>query len=415
VGRVDRIALGPRDVVEVELELDRDKTRIGRGVSVAIRSANLLGQKFVDLRPGDTSRPVRGPVRIPRSRTSAPVDLDRVYAVLDADTRTRLGVLINEAGIALTGRRADFNALLRALPSDLDKAAGLARDLAGDNVTLRRLVARSGRFVGRIAEDRRDLTRVVRTAGGAMRTVSARRPQLAAALRRAPGTLAAMQRFLGELRATTVPLAPAARALSAAAPSLTSTLREVEPFRRAAAPALDEARATAPALGRLGVRATPVLRRAQPTVAALDTLATAAPPLTSALDKGVDDVFGFVEGWARSTQTRDGAGHVFHGHISFGPEIIRTAVRRLLDQQGARSRRRGAAPKPLTRRPPAPQAAPRPGRPPAAAPKRVPEVLEDALDSFGGAVDGLTKRLPLGPREPAPDGSRSLLDLLLKP
>jgi virulence factor Mce-like protein len=420
VGHVARLELGPRDVVEVELELDADKTRLGRGASVAIRSANLLGQKFVDLRPGDRSAPAGRDVRIPASRISAPVDLDRVYAVLDADTRTRLGVLINEAGIALTGRRADFNALLRTLPADLDRTAGVVRQLAGDNRTLRALAARSGRFVGRIATDRRDLARVVRTTGQTMRSVSARRPQLAAALRRAPGALEQMRRFLADLRATTVPLAPAARALSAAAPSLAGTLTAVRPFRRAAAPTLREARRTAPALTRLGMRATPVVRRARPTVAALSTLVRTAPPLTRALDTGVDDLFGFVQGWARATQARDGAGHVFHGHISWGPEVLRTAVRRILDQQPASGRRRGGAPRPLPRTPPAPatpapRETPRAAQPPGRPLERLTEPLRTTLDGVGDAIDDLTERLPLGPREPGQDGTRPLLDRLLKP
>jgi phospholipid/cholesterol/gamma-HCH transport system substrate-binding protein len=386
VGKVARLDLGRDDLVEVGLSVDPDKARVGAGASVAIRSANLLGQKFVDLQPGDHAAPARSGVVIPASRVTTPVDLDEIYAVLDGGTRARLGVLINEAGTAFTGRKVDLNTLLRGLPAQLDKAADLVAQLNGDNATLRDLVARSDRFVSRINASRGDLTGVVRAAGQTMESLAARRPQLTESLRRAPHTLVTTRRFLDDLRATTVPLGPAARALSAVSPALSSTLGELEPFRRAAAPALREAAAVAPLLGRLGDGATPVVERANPTVASLDRLVDAAPPLTRALDIGVDDVMGFVQGWPRALQTRDGAGHVFRGHFSMGPEFIRGAVGTLLARRRERGRVR--VPRPRREQPPvtAPArpgpARPRPQRP--ASPLDVPKPVDDLLDKLGG-------------------------------
>jgi phospholipid/cholesterol/gamma-HCH transport system substrate-binding protein len=415
VGRVSRIRLGRHDVVEVELAVDRGKAQLRRDASAAIRSANLLGQKFVDLRPGDGAAAPSG-VRIPRARVTISTGLDQVYSVLDSDTRTRLGIMINEAGRALTGRAADFNALVGALPQDLNDATRVVGELVQDNHSLERLVARGERFVDRIAAERHALADAVRAAGGAMRSVSARRSELAATLRRAPGTLATFRSFLLDLRSTAQPLGRAARALSAAAPPLSATLDALEPFRVAAAPALRTAAATAPALSRLATRATPVLRRAQPPVAALDTLARTAPPLTTALDTGIDDLLGFVEGWARAIQTRDGPGHIFRGHVSLGPAAIRSAVANLLQQQAARE-----APKSRPR--PAPRvAAPPPDRrrPAPTAPPTAPE--PGLLDTLPGTVEGLleplSSRLPLDklglPGQGAP-GLTPLLDYLLEP
>jgi ABC-type transporter Mla subunit MlaD len=406
VGKVARLDLGRNDVVEVGLDVDPDKVHVGAGASVAIRSANLLGQKFVDLQPGDRAAPARSGVVIPTSRVTTPVDLDEIYAVLDAGTRARLGVLINEAGTALTGRKVDLNTLLRGLPTQLDKAADLVAQLNGNNATLRELVARSDTFVSRINASRGALTGVVRTAGQTLESLAARRPQLAESLRRAPHTLLTTQRFLDDLRATTVPLGPAARALSAVSPALTSTLGELEPFRRAAAPALHEAAAVAPLLGRLGDQATPVVERANPTVAALDRLVEAAPPLTSALDTGVDDVMGFVQGWPRALQTRDGAGHVFRGHFSMGPEFISGAVGALLARrkQGARVHEPAARPRPGRPAVTSPARPGPPGSPRPAAPVDIPKAVNDLLDTLGGT--------PLLSDDAA---LPSLLDYLLKP
>jgi phospholipid/cholesterol/gamma-HCH transport system substrate-binding protein len=414
VGRVADVSFGARDVIEVQIEVDENRARVGRGVSAAIRAANLLGQKYVDLRPGDRSAPLPSGSRVPASRIATPVDLDEIFSVLDADTRTRLGVLINEAGTAFTGRRADFNTLLGGLPSDLRQATRMVDDLASDNHTLRRLVARSERLVSRIAPERRSLSRVVHVAGETMRTVAARRPQLTATLRQAPGTLAVLRRFLADLRSTTAPLGPAARTLGGLAPSLTTTLAAVEPFRAAAAPALHDARRSAPALETLGVRASPVVGRARPTVAALSALAAAAPPLTSSLGTGIDDILGFVQGWARAIQTRDGISHLFSGHIALTPESINSAVRRLAAQQQTpprkrrKFRERRPSPVPSTQRPATSGHAPK-----APTPK---QALQDTLGVVGKLLDTITDRLPGGSRKPENGSSlQGLLDHLLKP
>jgi virulence factor Mce-like protein len=412
VGKVASIELGRGDVVRVGLEISRDKAQVGRGATVAIRSANLLGQKFVDLRPGDTTRPAASGLLLQGASISTPVDLDQVFGVLDADTRTRLGVLINEAGTGLLGRHADVATLLRSLPSDLDQARQLMDQLAGDNRSLRQLVARSQRVTSRLAPERRALGEVVRTAGDAMETVSARRVELADTLRRAPGALDELRGFLDQLRATTVPLGPAARRLSSTAPALRSTLEALEPFRTAAAPVLDEAKATAPALQRLGDRATPVVRTAGPTLRALNTLAGASPPLTKALDLSIDDILGFMQGWARATQNRDGVGHYFQGQASFGPEILRTAVNRLLAEQAPApsSRRRSG-----TKRPGA--ASPGGSAQPDSSPKLPGSgPVRDAVDELDSALDAITGRSPSASHKPgARQPSSALLDFLLAP
>jgi phospholipid/cholesterol/gamma-HCH transport system substrate-binding protein len=405
VGRVSRLGFGARDVVRVQLELDAERVRIGRGVSAAIRSANLLGQKFVDLDPGDATAPVAPGFEIPSSRVRTSVDLDQVLDILDADTRTRLGVLINESGMALTGRAADFNLLLASLPPDLEQTTELVDDLAADNRALRDLVVRGQALTSRMTRERIGLSNLVNRAGEAMHSVAARRAQLALSLERAPGALVKLQRFLARLEQTTVPLGPAARTLSAVAPSLTTTLAAIEPFRRSAAPALDEALAAVPALEQAAARVTPVVRQAGPAVGALRDLLVAAPPASAALDEGIDDTLGFVEGWARAIQLRDGVGHVFRGHLGLSPEALDSAVRQLLAQSApARVRHPHRH-----RRPAAPRVPPAPGAPPAAGPE---PPLEDTVDKVTSLVGIVTDQLrPVTVDLPA----KPLLDLLLKP
>ena len=72
----------------------------------------------------------------PIQNTSTPVELDDILNIFNVDTRTRLRILINEAGIALTGRGPDFSKLLYALPPNLDQARQLLGQIASQNHTL---------------------------------------------------------------------------------------------------------------------------------------------------------------------------------------------------------------------------------------------------------------------------------------
>lgn len=421
VGKVKDLRLDRADHVVADLAIDPAKAKIGRGASASIRATNLLAERYVDLNAGDLRHPQPSGAVIPRTRTSRSVDLDQVVDVLNADTRTRLAIMINEAGIAFTGRHADFNRLLQEIPPGLDDANNLVNQLVTDNRTLGHLIERADSFISRLTPARRHLARMVKSAGESMRTFSARRADLRDTLERAPGALSTLRRFLSELRRTTVPLRPAARVLARTAPLVTTTLSELDPFRRAAQPALEQAKAVAPQLTRLGIHATPVLRRSNPTLRALVGFAGNVQPLTHMLVHGsgvntrhpwqaapFDDLLNDTHTWARSIQERDGVSHIFRGYVDFNLTSLQQLLTRYSKAPSKHASGRGQRP------------AHAPGgsgsrvtRPPAAA-------LAPAIDRVARELlGGITGKLPL-PHGDAPKPNVDpplprLLDYLLKP
>ena len=415
---IGKVVLGidEQDNVVAELEIDPDRAPIGKDARVAITAVNLLGQKRLEVQRGDTTDPAPSGYVVPRRNVMTSTDLDQVVAVLDADTRARLSILINEAGAAFTGRHDDFNALLGDLPTSLVKARALLDQVAGDTTTLGRVVEHSDRLVAGLTRERDDLGKAVAAFAGTTQSVAPRHEELRATLARAPRALASLEGFMDDLARTTVPLGPAARDLTRSAPALLDTLERVEPFRVAAAPALRQATGLGPALTRLGVRATPVLRRAQAPVQGLADLDAAAVPVTDTLDRSTDNLLAVVENWSRAIQFRDGLSHVFRGEAVISPETLRSFVERLL---GPAKRRRSSkkAPAPASARPQAP-AAPAPEvRLPKAPKTGIPmldDVVGEALDDITGAVDGITGKLGGDSAQPGLRGSE-LLDHLLGP
>lgn len=327
VGHVEQLSVTRADRVRAVLRLDEEAGPVGPDARAVIRSANLFGEKFVDLQPGDTSRPAPSGSSIPLRRTEVPVELDEVLDVLDEDTRAQLAVLLNEAGAAMAGRSADFNAMLDALPAALDRTGRLVGEFARDNQALARLVRRSDRVLRAVVRERAELGRLVDTAQAAFTAFADRRRGLGRSVEEAAPTLVQLRQTLQQIEELALPLGPAADALRTTAPQLAATLRRLPGFAEAARPALVSARRAAPAAVELARVATPLLRDLEPAAAETGRFAASLAPVSELLEGSAPDVLGLMEGWARLTQGRDGLGHMFRNSLTLTPELIDSLIR----------------------------------------------------------------------------------------
>lgn len=417
------VVVGGVPVGNVELAVDRSTRKIraeiaikpqyapmGKDVRGAIVSQNLLGQKQLELQPGDRSKPAKSGASIPSEQISTSADLDQLLDVLDSSTRTRLAIFINEAGAAFTGRRADFNTFLHDVQPAFGSLTQLLAELDSHNLALRNLLSTSDRYVDEVTRERRGLERLVDRVGGTAATVSVKRAELRQTLADAPAALTTLRSFLGKLQETTVPLGPAARQLSASAPPLRAALEKIEPFQQAADPALDAATAVAPALTRAVTTLGPTLIRARPAVRQVRRTATLRlPGVASALKGSIQNTVSVLENWSRVVEYRDKLGHVFRGEASIAPDLLTSAVNRLVPGDGpvkrtGRSRRDR------------PQAQPQaPVEAPTLPPLHLPAIKP--VPDLQHIIDGAKGKLPKTPAVPqpaqTPAGTNDLLDFLL--
>jgi phospholipid/cholesterol/gamma-HCH transport system substrate-binding protein len=331
VGTVSLSEDMPTRKVRVEMDIQPKYAPVDRNATVAVVAQNLLGKKEAELVPGGGhSRPAPSGFEIPSSRVTFQASLDQVLDVLDAPTRARLAVFINEAGAAVTGRRADFNKLLRELAPALGNGTTLLSQLDQDNRVLENLLSTSDRFVAQVTHRRHGLERLVDQLGQTATTVATKQADLRQTLSGAPGALQTLSRFLGELRSATVPLDPAVKKVSAATPPLETVLDRIGPFRKAAMPALHSATRVAPSLTRLADRVTPILHQAVPTLHQVSETATQRlPGVASTLNGSIDNIVSVLENWARAIQFHDGLSHIFRGEASIAPNLLNSAIRRL--------------------------------------------------------------------------------------
>jgi phospholipid/cholesterol/gamma-HCH transport system substrate-binding protein len=400
-GIVDSVSITPRDTAIATLHLDKSVGQIGAGASVQIRPTDLLGEHYVQLNLGDLSRPQPSGAFIPLSRTSATVELDQVLNMLDVGTRTRLRILINEAGIGLAGRGADFNTLLSQLPPNLDQARQLLAQVATQNATVENLISEGDRVTAAVNGRRDQLGQLIGVAEGALGTVAARHTQLGATIADAPGALTQLRTALDQLGTASTAITPAAQNLQAAAGPLTTTLRGLPSFASSAHATLLTARQVAPDLQRLGREGQSPLRALRPTALDLKSVThTAAPILTQLDQRAMRDALWFVENWALGLKGRDALGHFIGAELELDPSIVVSALDSFLNKPPGSAavprRRASATSQPVPTSGPAPAAA-APSAPPAAPAKpRAPSLLAPVLSVLShpsGAVQGLTQTI----------------------
>jgi len=323
VGTVGNINFDPRiNGVITQLKLNEGQVAIGRGARANIVAANLLGEEYVALSPGNRSRPLPSGTTLPESATTAPTDLDQIVDVMDGTTRADLAILLDEAGITVAGRQSDVSAILRQLPLSLTAATQLLDTTVQDNHTLGDLVANSDTFISRINQQGGDLKQAIAASGGAMHTLALQAGNLARSVQGADGLVRSFTRFFVQGAPVVNQLVPVASEIADAAPRLNDLLTAVKPFTRAAVPTLNRAAAVAPELTDLAEKATPTVKLAVPTFASLDNIAGLAKPLSGWLGLSAQDLIAIPANWSKAVQYRDGLSHIFGGEIYLDPQIV---------------------------------------------------------------------------------------------
>ncbi|MHB8692050.1 MAG: MlaD family protein [Solirubrobacteraceae bacterium] len=326
-GTVTRLSVTSHSTAMAVMTLDRGAGPIGQGASVQVRPTDLLGERYAQLTVGDQSKPLPSGSFIPISRTSAPVDLDDVLNMLNADTRVRLRILINEAGIALAGRGADFNTLLSQMPPNLGQAQQLLGQVAAENSSLQDLITQGSQVVGAVNGKRDDMGHVIAVANQALDSVALKQAELGQTMVNAPGALSQLRTTLNEVGTASDSILPAAASLQQAAPPLAATLRDLPSFAHSAQATLQTAVQVAPQITKLGVQARSPLVALRSTAGAVEAITKAAVPILNQEDsRGMRDLLWFVENWALGTKGRDAFGHFVGAELQIDPSIIQTAV-----------------------------------------------------------------------------------------
>ncbi|WP_354701687.1 MlaD family protein [Paraconexibacter sp. AEG42_29] len=313
-GTVDDVRLqGGRAVVTLRLDEDaRGKVRTDAVATVEPRSA--LEDLTVNLTPGSASAPgAPDGGTIPTARTRGAVTLDRVTAVLDADTRSQLALLLDQLAVGLRDRPGALRDAITALAPAADSGRRVTAALSERRDRLARLVGSLDRLATAMAANADALERSV-TAGRATVRVSARRQAaLAATVRALPGTLRAVDDALRRTTALATPLDPALRRLRPAARALPGALRKLQQTTPDARALLTDVDALVRDGGASVARLRSTLRRLGPTATRLTTPVRQLQPIVKAFDDRRDGIGLLGERFSGVLSTNDENGAILRG------------------------------------------------------------------------------------------------------
>jgi phospholipid/cholesterol/gamma-HCH transport system substrate-binding protein len=268
------------DHAVVTMTLDGD-IPIYANATAALWDQSALGQKFIELEPGD---PSAGPLvdgEIPVGQTEEAHDISHVLDVFDEPTRASLRTALQELGGGAGGYGPGLNKFLGGAPGLLNDLGTVAAAAAAPEARLpeflRSVDHLAVRFQGR-SDTFRTLLRQTESTLAAVNVDGAK--PLDASLRQLPGTLTAARGALDavngplvDTRVAMEALRAGAQALGDATPDVRGVLREA-PGPLAQVPGVADA--ADPAVGDL----THTFADARPFVPRLaDGLSSAAPPV----------------------------------------------------------------------------------------------------------------------------------------
>jgi ABC-type transporter Mla subunit MlaD len=240
------------------------------------RPQSLIGEYYVDCRPGTSGRLLRAGGRIPITQTASTIPADLINNIMRRPYRERFGIIISELGAGVGGRAGDLNdAIRRAVPA-LRATDQVLAELASQNKTLANLTRDADTVIGDLAANRKDVGRWVVETHQTAAASADRRAEIAGSLRRLPTFLRELKPTMASLGRASDAQAPALRNLDAASGQLAQFFQNIPPFAKATRTSLASL-ADASRTGR------PAIRAAKPTIAQLGEAVAQMPEVSKNL------------------------------------------------------------------------------------------------------------------------------------
>jgi len=288
VGTIESLDVTAGNKAVAVLAIDEDGfTPFHADARCTVRPQSLIGEKYVECDPGDSSSPPlreieegegEGQHLLPLVQTSSPVDLDLINDILRLPFRERLTILLDELGAGLAGRGEELNELIRRANPALRETDRVLAILARQNRVLASLARDSDTALAPLARERERVAGFIRNANATGQATAERSDDIELGIRRLPGFLRQLRPLMADLEGFADQGTPVARDLRIAGPDLSRLIERIGPFSSAATPSLVS-------LGKATVTGRPALIETRPLIQDLGDFARQAKPVSTNLDK----------------------------------------------------------------------------------------------------------------------------------
>jgi len=177
-------------VAKVDMELNQDLDPLPENSTLVVRAKSALGLKYLEINRGNSSQGFKPGSTIPiTSARPEPVEIDQVFNMFDAPTRTAIQTNLLEFGNALAGRGGDLNEAIGQLKPLVQVLTPVMKNLADPNTGLGNFVSSlsaTAAEVAPVAEIQGQLFVDLDTTFGALARVS--RPFIQQTIEKSPST-----------------------------------------------------------------------------------------------------------------------------------------------------------------------------------------------------------------------------------
>jgi virulence factor Mce-like protein len=240
------------------------------------RPQSLIGEYFLDCRPGTAAETLEPGATIPVEQTASTIPIDLINNIMRRPYRERLGIILDELGAGVGGRASDIEATVRRAVPALRETDEVLAILAEHNQVLADLTRDADAVLRDLAANRRNVGRFVTETRQTAAASAERREEIAASLRRLPQFLRELQPTMAKLGQAADAQLPALADLNQSADQLATLLEQLPDFA-------DASRTSFKSLAELSKDGRPALRAAKPTIAQLNRAAVDMPELTNNL------------------------------------------------------------------------------------------------------------------------------------
>jgi virulence factor Mce-like protein len=245
-----------------------------KDVTCETRPQSLIGEYYIDCKPGSSSEKLADGATIPVEQTTSTIPIDLVNNVLRRPYRERLGIILDELGAGVAGRAEDINDVVRRASPALRETDRVLAKLATQNQTLKQLITDADTTLGDLAANKRNVGRWVVETKETAAASAERRADIQAGLQRLPT-------FLRELRPTMTALGDASEAQTPALQNLNASADQLATFLEQLKPLSESTQVNLRSLAEASRKGRPAVKAAQPVVAELNQGTRQAPELAN--------------------------------------------------------------------------------------------------------------------------------------
>jgi virulence factor Mce-like protein len=312
----------------VTVQLDRRFAPLRSDAQAILRQKTLLGETYVELTPGTSTRFLPENGRLPDGQVKDSVQLDEIFNALDPRTRKAFQTWQQELAKGIRGHGQDLNDALGTLPGFAADASDVLQVLDTQKAALQRLVKNTGVVFGAISQNESQLRNLITGSSRLFDATSSQDKALAQTIQIFPtfldeskATMARLKTFsqqtdplMKDLQPATRDLGPTLRDVKALSPDLKHTFQSLDPLVKASKTGL-------PAL-------TVTLKDLKPMLANLGPFLGQLNPILQYLELNQYNVSDFIANGEAAvadttTSTSGGVGHYLR---QIGPEGAEAAA-----------------------------------------------------------------------------------------